>query len=66
MSETVHSFCRICESLCGLELSREGVTCESDGYALIGPSMALFLVQVRGGLLAGWIYVLHLAAETRQ
>ncbi|MDH3687504.1 MAG: molybdopterin-dependent oxidoreductase, partial [Myxococcales bacterium] len=24
MSDTVHSFCRICESLCGLELSREG------------------------------------------
>jgi len=24
MSETVHSFCRICESLCGLEVSREG------------------------------------------
>ena len=24
MSETVHSFCRICESLCGLQLEREG------------------------------------------
>jgi formate dehydrogenase len=24
MSDTVHSFCRICESLCGLEISREG------------------------------------------